>query len=936
MRIRVFCPNCGVAFTAAERHAGKVGRCPGPNCGRKLRVPDGRPKVVFESMPDSRSKPRRSAATSTSASSRFWEKLAAGSVAALALAIGVFVLLPEGGSAAPPVGISQRTAARPVSVDDVVDPPHPDSPAEPKLALASMIEPDAAFATGLGTFLEMHCTACHGPDLAEADLDLGAVASADDLRADRDKWERILAIIKVGAMPPAEMDQPTMEQRTAAVDWIDRVLHDVDCQVDTDPGRVTVRRLNRTEYDNTVRDLLGLDLTLSDDFPADDVGNGFDNQGDVLSLPPLLLEKYLAAAERIAEKAVVGDLSTLLTTRETFNGESSVDRIGRTFKFRGTGRYTIRVSAFANQAGPEKARFAVRVGDDRVAEMTVEAHQTPETFERTVQLDGGSHRVEVQFLNDYYRPDAPGGKQDRNLYVRAIEVTGPLGRRPENLPKTHRAIVVATPEEDGGVRHAAEAVFRPLVSRAYRRPATDLEVQRLASFVEAVVEDGRTYEQGVQLGLQAVLCSPHFLFRIERDPADAGPGESAQLTDYELASRLSYFLWSSMPDEELFRLAEQGRLSDDETLAAQVERMMDDPKSGSLIDGFFAQWLNLAMLDEFSPNARRVGPLWTNATKAAMRRETELLCGEIVRENLPVRTFLDADFTFVNPRLAEFYGLPWNGKSGDAMQEYYIGGLPDVIRKKPANLKRHRDRREFPFRDEEVFKRVPLPETRRGVLTHGSILSLTSNPVGTSPVKRGKWILDNVLGAPPPPAPPNVPALEETQEANKNLSLRDALAKHREDPGCASCHAVMDPLGFAFEHFDLVGRWREKDGRFEVDASGELPGGQTFEGATELVEILSGRSDEFVTHFTRQLMTYGLGRGLEWFDRCGVDGVVESARLDGHRFRDLVKGVVLSDPFRRRTAAALAAQYARDPGRLPSPVLFPRPSPSSQAPPCSP
>ncbi|WP_171184663.1 DUF1592 domain-containing protein [Alienimonas chondri] len=903
-----------MAFTASERHAGKIGRCPSANCGRKLRVPEARPQVVFEPVPAERkSKKRKRSAETAKAGAAVWVKGAVAAGAVLALAVGFFAL-QSGEEAADLAAPSElRVAARPAPVQPPATPITSAAAglqpslnvgaAAPQMVLAAMVEPKLTFEEGVGAFLKTHCIDCHGPDYAEADINLGTVNSADDLRAERDKWERILAIVRVGAMPPSEMDQPTAEERAAAVDWIDRALHEVNCEIVNDPGRVTVRRLNRSEYDNTVRDLLGVELTLSDDFPADDVGNGFDNQGDVLTLPPLLLEKYLHAAEKIAGQAIVGDPNSLLKTSKEY-GNRSIQSMEEKFKFPAHGDYTIRILANAQQAGPEKAKYEATLAGIPFAKVTLSGDRTQEVFERTVPVKPGEHTLKIKFTNDFYKPDA---KLDRNLYIEAIEVIGPLGTRPENLPETHEAIVTAVPETAGGVKNAAAEVFRPLVSRAYRRPATDLEIARLASLVESVVRDGRTFEEGVQLGLQAVLSSPHFLFRIERDPTDARPGEPVGVNDYELASRLSYFLWSSMPDEELFQLAEEGRLGDDAVLAQQVDRMLNDPKSEALVEGFFAQWLNLQLLDEFQPDGRMFGPYWTSATKAAMRRETELFCREIVREDLPVKTFLDADFTFVNPRLAEYYGVPWDGKTGDAMEKYYAENLPGFIKKDGDRLKRERRRRAYAFRNEDVFKRVSLPDNRRGILTHGSILALTSNPVGTSPVKRGKWILDNILGTPPPPAPPNVPALEETQEANKDLSLRDALAKHREDPGCASCHAVMDPLGFAFEHFDAVGQWREKDGRFEIDASGELPDGTTFEGATELVAVLDGRSDEFVTHFTRQLMTYGLGRGMEWFDRCSVDEVVEATRPNGHRFRDLVRGIVLSDPFRKRSAESIAA-----------------------------
>ncbi|MEM9702008.1 MAG: DUF1592 domain-containing protein, partial [Planctomycetota bacterium] len=682
MGIRVVCPQCGAAFTAAERHAGKVARCPGEGCSRKLRVPRERKEVVFKSVEPPRRRSRRRSKSSSGPSKTL---LYAGGALAGTFLLGLVAvaLLPDAAptvssvntpppqAAALPPTAGQNSPSDARSSETAGDGELPAAEPRGGLVLAALVEPEQSFEDGVGTFLTKYCTDCHGADYAEADIDLASVSSVEDVRDEREKWERILAIVRVGAMPPSEMDQPTAEERDAAVRWMDRALHEVNCDVDNNPGRVTVRRLNRTEYDNTVRDLLGVDLKLSDDFPADDVGNGFDNQGDVLTLPPLLLEKYLTAAEKIAEEAIVGDLTALLTKRKEF-GRRSISTVKETFEFPQRGEYTIRIVTSADQAGSEKAKYAATLAGLPFARQTVKKDKQADVFERTVPVKAGRHTLEIKFLNDYYKPER---KQDRNLWLEAIEVIGPLGTRPTDLPETHAAIVTATPEEDGGVRQAAERVFRPLVSRAYRRPATDLEVQRLAALVEAVVEDGRTYEQGVQLALQAVLCSPHFLFRIERDPTDARPGEPLGISDYELASRLSYFLWSSMPDEELLTLAAQGRLNDDETLARQVDRMLADPKATALVSGFFAQWLNLQLLDEFEPDGRRFGNLWTTATKAAMRRETELFCEEIVREDLPITTFLNADFTYVNPRLAEFYGVPWEGKTGDAMEQFYVDGL---------------------------------------------------------------------------------------------------------------------------------------------------------------------------------------------------------------------------------------------------------------------
>ena len=917
MRLRVTCRHCGTAFAVSDRHAGKVGRCPAEGCGAKVKIPAA---AAAPAEPAAAVSPRRRRPASKAATP--WP-LIGGGLAALVAVGGAGAFFLSGGDSAPAVSVAEPAGAatadmsaapvdaaaalKALSAAPAVPAEHPAAVRAPTATAVALVRPELSLEEGFRPFLTTYCGDCHGPDYAEADLDVASLASADEVRGDREKWERILSIIQVGAMPPADMEQPSAEERAAAVAWLDRALHDVNCQVVNDPGRVTVRRLNRAEYDNTVRDLLGIEVKLADDFPSDDVGNGFDNQGEVLTLPPLLLEKYLDAAETASKAAIVGDLASLLTQSKGNETDESVDDIARTFTFPAEGDYTIRVTARAKQAGRDRAQYAVTLADIPLAKKITIKGDEPETFERTVPVKKGDYEIRVKFLNDFYQPDSPKGKLDRNLYLHTIEVVGPLGTAPPALPAPHAAIVVATPETAGSVGAAARAIFRPFATKAFRRPATELEVDRLAALVSNAAADGRTFEQAVQLGVQAVLVSPHFLFRIEADPDDARPGEAARLGDYELASRLSYFLWSSMPDGELLDLAAENRLHEPSVLDSQIERMLADGRSAALIDGFFGQWLNLRMLNDVQPDGRQFRPFWNDKLREAFREETDRLCEAVVRENLDVRTFLTADFTFVNPRLAEFYGVPWDGKSGEAMAEFYADGLPDYIKRDGRKLRKESGRRTFPYADEDEWVRVNLPETRRGVLTHGSILALTSNPTATSPVKRGKWILDNVLGTPPPPAPPNVPALEATQEANQDLSLREALAKHREDPSCASCHAVMDPLGFAFEHFDAVGRWREKDGRFEVDASGELPDGRTFAGAVELTAILESKGEQFAAHLTRQLMTYALGRGLEWYDRCAVDAVVAAAETDDLRFRSLVRGIVLSDPFQKRRAAELAS-----------------------------
>ncbi|MGH7128099.1 MAG: DUF1592 domain-containing protein, partial [Planctomycetaceae bacterium] len=485
------------------------------------------------------------------------------------------------------------------------------------------------------------------------------------------------------------------------------------------------------------------------------------------------------------------------------------------------------------------------------------------SYEFQLRLTEGKQRFAAWFINDYYDENAENRRErDRNLEVYALEVEGPLGTHPTNLPETHRRIVIARPGPEKTVEQAAREIFTAFLPRAFRRPVEPHEVEPIVELVVFVSEQGETFEQAVSIGVQAALVSPRFLFRVERDPAADDPDGVRRLSDYELASRLSYFLWSSMPDEELFEHARRGDLHKPDVLTAQVRRMLADPKAHALTENFAAQWLNLRNLAACTPDPEHFED-FDDELRQDMRRETELLFETIVTEDRNILDFLDADFTFVNERLAEHYGLE------------------DV--------------------EGDDFRRVSLAGTRRrGVLTHASILTLTSNPNRTSPVKRGKWILENLLDQAPPDPPPNVPQLEETAKENPDATLRQQLEMHRANPTCASCHKVMDPLGLAFEHFDPVGRWREKQDGKPIDASGRLPGGEEFNGAVELVAVLKTRQDDFSRCLAEKMLTYALGRGLERFDTCAVDEIVGSMRDNDHRFSALVLAIVRSDPFLKR------------------------------------
>ena len=598
---------------------------------------------------------------------------------------------------------------------------------------------DVSFQKHIAPFLAKHCTKCHGGAEPKAELALDTVRDAAVVAEERESWETILEMLEMRAMPPEGRPRPSEEEYQSIIDWIRAELDRLDCDGQQHPGRMTLRRLNRTEYNNTIRDLLGVDFKPAEDFPADDVGYGFDNIADVLSLPPLLMEKSLAAAEKIAQHAIAADA----------------------------------------------------------------------------------------------RPGA------------------------------HPRIITCRPGPEHPSAECAREILERLAARAYRRPLRSYELGRLLTLFEWAEKQGESFEQAIQLALEAILVSPHFLFRVE---LDRGSNDAPRpVNDYELATRLSYFLWSSMPDERLFALARRGVLRDNKVLQAQVQRMLRDPKSSALVDNFAAQWLNLRKLEQIQPDPA-LFPGFDQELRAAMRKETDLFFEAIVRENRSILDLLDADFTFLNERLAAHYGIA--GVKGQEFRQVQLDG-----------------------------------DERGGVLTQASILTLTSNPTRTSPVKRGKWILENFLGTPPPPPPPGVEELSEDEQAKSAASLRKRMELHRSKPICASCHSRMDPLGFGLENFDPIGAWRDLDGKFPIDASGTLPSGHTFDGPGELRSLLKEtRREQFSRCLSEKMLIYALGRGLEDYDNCAVNEILKTLVQNDYKFSSLILGVVNSTPFLMRGA----------------------------------
>jgi hypothetical protein len=738
-------------------------------------------------------------------------------------------------------------------------------------------------------FLDRYCTDCHSGDKADGGLNFKSYADVAALHADRRTWQRVYDRIRVKAMPPEDSDQPTDEERKVVVDWLDKTLFYIDCSQPVDPGQVTIRRLNRVEYTNTIRDLIGVEFLASREFPSDDVGYGFDNIGDVLTVPPLLIEKYLDAAEKITDDALLTENEYRVKSSfraSQLDSEGGVDdgprdtkaiysrgTVSAKFRIRVPGDYRIRVEAAADQAGDEPARMEITLRDGLLATFDVTGDRRPVTYERDIHLGRGGETVSVTFLNDYYHEES---QADRNLYVRSIALEGPL--TPAPLPETHKRLIGAVPSDAVTVESAAHTNLAAFLPRSFRRPVTDEEVAAYVGFVTRAIERGDTFDRGMEAAIQATLVSPHFLFRVETDKRAAAPDHRQSLTNYELASRLSYFVWSSMPDEELLRVAAEQDLHDDAVLSQQVARMLADPKSQALIENFAGQWLNLRRLSGDVAPDPDVFPSLGTQILGDMRRESELFIASIINEDRPLTELLTARHTFVNKRLARLYDL-----------------------------------KDIQWKDddkEDEFVRVELTDDRRiGILTQPSILTLTSYATRTSPVKRGQWVLENLLGDKPPDPPPAVPNLDKTREANPNLTLRQQMELHRSNPSCASCHELMDGIGFGLENFDAIGRWRDQDGETPIDASGTLPTGESFRGPIELAAILAGRERDFVTCVAEKLLTYALGRGLEYYDECAVASIVDRTSADGNRFKALATSIVLSEPFRlgrppEKTAAA--------------------------------
>lgn len=713
--------------------------------------------------------------------------------------------------------------------------------------------------------IKKYCEGCHAGASASAKLNFAAWKDLSAARKEKAKAEKALKFLRGQTMPPPGIAQPTQPERLT----LERgMLAVYDPSKLTQRPTVTIRRLNREEYDNTIQDLLGIQFAPGRDFPNDDVGYGFDTIGDVLSVSPLLVEKYLDAAEKASQLAIWVPGSTGLKfdagqmktdtgrTGETsmvlfMNGKAIVDA-----DVASAGKYRIKVTAYAQQAGPEAAKMTVALDGKSLGTVEVRGTDaTPSIVEFPVDLGKGAIQITAAFINDFYDPNHPDrSKRDRNLYVQFIELVGPLGS-PNSLPASHARIFVVRPDP-ANPGPGLTTIFEKFMLRAYRRPPTAKEVQRVVALASTVIAGGEPVERGVQVGVQAVLTSPHFLLRVEPNRAPGTP-----LNDYEMATRLSYFLWSTMPDDVLLDLASKKKLSDPKVLKEQTTRMLLSPKSVALTSNFASQWLQLRKFDNLNPDAE-LFPEFTAELRRDMREETETYFQFVLRENRPAFEIIDSTYSFLNERLAKHYGIA--GVTGPKLRKVELG-----------------------------------TQKRGGILTQGSILTVTSNPNRTSPVKRGKYVLEQILGAAPPPPPPGVDSLEDDQKAFSSKSIKDRMARHRKDPNCAVCHIKMDSIGYAFENFDAVGKWRDKDGDLPIDPAGEIPGETKFANAIELRSYLLGQKVTFVRALADRLLIYGLGRGTTEFDTATVNKVVNATANDGFRLQTLVHGIVQSETFRQ-------------------------------------
>ncbi len=738
--------------------------------------------------------------------------------------------------------------------------------------------------------VKQYCAVCHNPSLKSGGISLQDL-DFSDIDGNSATLEKVLRKVHSGEMPPPSMPHPDAATAKAFTAWLEEEL-DRSAAAHPNPGHPAIHRLNRAEYSNAVRDLLALDIHPGAMLPPDDTGYGFDNIGEVLSMAPVLIERYMAVARTVSRLAV-GDQAVKPESVEFRPPKNSRrrERAGDDLPFDSAGGLSVRYRFPVDAEYLIRIKLAPAAGFDGTQEIS--------SLEMRLPVKAGTRDVAVTFPRQEAFPEviSPGAAPAKNAAatsgaalfadlrldgarlksydlpegaapaLASMTISGPYDITGSGDTPSREKIFVCKPVAASEQEPCAEKIISALAYRAFRRPISDSDVKPLLGFYQRARREG-SFENGVEMALRAMLVSPDFLFRIEHDPAGLAAGRVYHVNDFELASRLSFFLWSSIPDDELLGLAQQGKLHEPAVLSRQVSRMLDDDRSKSLVSNFAGQWLYLRNLAQVKPDPDDF-PEFDFSLRQSFERETELFFSEILRSDRPVTDLLDSKFDFVNQRLAEHYGI--------------------------SNVYGSQ------------FRRIAVTDPNRsGLLGQGSILTVTSYPNRTSVVQRGKWILENLLGAPPPPPPPEVPNLKPHGEDGTLLTMRQQMEQHRSNAVCAACHARMDPLGFALENYDGVGKWRTKDSGHVIDASGKLPDGTEFDGVPGLNKLLlTSRRDDFVNTVAAKLLTYALGRGLETYDRPAVRSIVREASAEDQNapspsFRALIDAIVKSVPFQMR------------------------------------
>jgi mono/diheme cytochrome c family protein len=772
-----------------------------------------------------------------------------------------------------------------------------------------------SFDKSVQPFLARNCYACHNSKVKTADVDLQQFKTADSIAKESDVWEKAIQKMRTGEMPPKGFPPPRSADVKSVTDWLHQELERAERQVAPDPGRVTARRLNRAEYNNTIRDLLGVDLRPADEFPQDDSGYGFDNIGDVLSLSPVLMEKYMAAAEKVVRAALSGPEQLKptvaryqpnyrdypLSPKPKFDydatGLSMPNALHATHRFPVDGEYVFNVVPEGRRPhGSEPVEMAFWLDGKQVKVLEVDAPSDGSSLDlfgqaRSFRLfvPAGDHWIAGSVLHLFEGlPPSYGGPNPskrpiprerpfrprpgltpqqieeirvlrqvpaNRVYIHYVEITGPYKQAKGPSPESLRKVLTCGHLNGKHLATCERKIIGDMARRAFRRPVSQSELQPYLKLAALAKQQGATsFEERIGVAIEGLLVSPDFLFRVEKS-------ETPQISQHELASRLSYFLWSSMPDSELMRAANTGTLRKPQVLRAQISRMLKDPKALALVENFGGQWLETRRLESVAPDREKF-PEFEEYLRMSMRKETDLLFENIIKEDRSILEFIDANYSFLNQRLAEFYGIP-NVKGAE-------------------------------------FRKVDLTGTPRGgILTQASVLTVSSYANRTSPVLRGKWVLENILNAPPPPPPPNVPALDE-KATGSSASMRQQMEEHRKNATCASCHSRMDPLGFGLENFNAIGAWRTQDGKFPIDASGQLPDGRKFDGAAALKTILRQDHQAFGQGLTEKMLTYALGRGLERYDKRTVKQIASKIEASDYKFSSLVWEIVNSLPFQMR------------------------------------